>query len=219
MSAQNKERGALIVEATIVFPVMFIVIFFILISGNAFLQKCRIENITNKYALQGASYCADPMLDELEEQKIPGYKDTDIRPYRYVLGGMSDVVSDIQKQVNNEVKKMGTGLFTHMKPSDVHVRAGFKNGFIYSNFWVEIQCRICIPIRLLGAKDFIYLDVNTRSDMPVSDTTEFIRTIDLVEDYVERSGLKEKIDEVAEKTTNTFSGMLDKAAAAIGLKK
>lgn len=35
------ERGALIVEASIVFPTMFLAIFFMLFVGNAYTQKCN----------------------------------------------------------------------------------------------------------------------------------------------------------------------------------
>lgn len=60
------DRGALIVEATIVFPVCLIVILMLLYLGNVYYQKSRIEAIVVEAALDGAAYCADPLLRAIE---------------------------------------------------------------------------------------------------------------------------------------------------------
>ena len=56
------ERGALIVEASIVFPTMFLAIFFMLFVGNAYTQKCKVEDIVVSAVLEGAAKCADLCL-------------------------------------------------------------------------------------------------------------------------------------------------------------
>lgn len=183
------------VEATIVFPVMFLVIFLMLFAGNAYVQKCRIDSYVSRMALKGAACCADPSLLEVSANKLPSYETTNVRPYRYLFGGMSDVESSIATGVKKGIKGMSTGLFSGMKPSDLVVETNYNNGFIYSSFSVEVQCKICIPVRLLGASDYIYMNISSRADMPVSDTTEFIRNVDMVDDYLERYGIKAAIEE------------------------
>lgn len=84
------DRGALIVEATIVFPVCLIVILMLLYLGNVYYQKSRIEAIVVEAALDGAAYCADPLLRAIQNSdvgQVPGLGTVDYEPYRY-LGGL-----------------------------------------------------------------------------------------------------------------------------------
>ncbi len=200
----QKEQGAVIVEAAIVFPVMFLVLFALLFSANAFLQKCRVEAHVNKMAVYGAALCADPMLEQMSTGQIPGLKDINIRPYRYLIGGMDDVEEIVYQQTKTKLDEMGPGVFASMTPTDIQVETKFHNGFIYSTFAVHARYRIRLPIRLLGADDFIYIDLWSRSEMPVSDSTEFIRNIDMVEDYMQRTGATAELEEAIAKAQQWF---------------
>lgn len=202
---KESERGMVIVEATIVFPVMFLVIFLMLFTGNAYLQKCRVDSYVNQLAIEGASYCADPMLDEVEGGSIPSYDNVDIRPYRYLIGGMDDIEAEIDADVERKIRNMSSGLFSGMKPSSVIVNTKYNNGFIYSTFSVDVEYKIQIPVRLLGASDFIYMNISSHADMPVSDTTEFIRNVNMVEDYMQKYGVTEKIEEMINKAKEWFN--------------
>lgn len=185
----KKENGALIVEASIVFPVMFLVIFFLMFAGNAYLQKCRVEAIITEEVLAGAAYCADPMLDDIESGQIPGFGDVDIQPYRYInlMSGMSDITAEIQENIEKRIAKLDSGLFANMKPDSVLVmEPDFNNFIICSSFSVDATYKIQIPIRLLGQSEYLSLDVMTRTDVPVTDVPEFIRNVDMIEDYVSR---------------------------------
>ncbi len=202
---KENEKGMVIVEATIVFPVMFLVIFLMLFTGNAYLQKCRVESYVNQLAIDGAAYCVDPMLDEVEAGSIPSYDNVDIRPYRYLIGGMDDIETDIGTKIENKIRNMSSGLFSGMKPSSVIVNIKYNNGFIYSSFSVDVEYKVCIPVRLLGASDFIYMNIASHANMPVSDTTEFIRNVDMVEDYLQKYGVIEKIQEMINKAKEWFN--------------
>lgn len=111
------ERGALIVEASIVFPTMFLAIFFMLFVGNAYTQKCKVEDIVVSAVLEGAAKCADPMLDDIESGSIPDFNSVSLKPYRYLTGSLRDTEGDIESEINKNVGKIGTGFFTGMKPS------------------------------------------------------------------------------------------------------
>ena len=54
MDKIKNEKGALIVEASIVFPTMFFILMFLFVVGNAYVQKCRIEEIVVSSTLEGA---------------------------------------------------------------------------------------------------------------------------------------------------------------------
>ena len=50
MSLLRDETGAVaIVEATFVFPIMFFVLFFIMMMGNIYYQQARIDDIVSRY--------------------------------------------------------------------------------------------------------------------------------------------------------------------------
>ena len=58
----KRDKGAvMVVEATIVFPIMFFVIFLIILYGNVMYQKSKIDNYVSAYAQWGAQQCADPL--------------------------------------------------------------------------------------------------------------------------------------------------------------
>ena len=205
MKKRNDESGMVIVEATIVFPVMFLVIFLMLFAGNAYLQKCRVESIVQQEAINGASFCADPMLDDVMAGSIPTYKDVDIRPYRYLIGGMNDIEASIQDKVDKRLRGLSTGLFSGMKPANPIVVVDYNNGFIYSTFSVDVEYKIVMPIRLLGDTENISMSISSHADMPVSDSSEFIRNVDMVEDYMEKFGITEKIEEMINKAKEWFN--------------
>lgn len=92
------ERGALIVEASIVFPTMFLAIFFMLFVGNAYTQKCKVEDIVVSAVLEGAAKCADPMLDDIESGSIPDFNSVSLKPYRYLTGSLRDTEGDIESE-------------------------------------------------------------------------------------------------------------------------
>lgn len=204
----ESERGMAIVEATIVFPVMFLVIFLMLFTGNAYLQKCRVDSYVNQIALEGASYCADPMLDNIYKDKIPDVATSNVYPYRYFdPNGAMSIESDMQLKAEQKINNMSSGLFSGMKPQNQAVKASYNNYFIYSTFSVDVEYKIVFPVRLLGQKDNMKMSMSSHVCMPVSDTAEFIRNVDMAEDYMEKYGITKKIEEVKEK----LKGAIDSA--------
>lgn len=190
----KKEDGMLIVEATIVFPVMFLVIFAMLFLGNAYFQKSRIDGIVAEMAYYGSAQCADPLLKEtVDNGGVPSLKDADyeIQPYRYLFGeigsesGMNAIENDVKSQVSSKISGIKTGLFSHMKPNTTSTKVEFNNMFVYSTFEVDVQYKIIVPVRLMGQSDYLSIKTGSHCEVPVSDTPEFIRNVDMIEDLVE----------------------------------
>lgn len=196
----SREDGMVIIEASIVFPIMFIVIFILIYAGNAYMQKCKVESIVSQAAIQGAAYCADPMLDYVEaNEKVPSLGDMDVKPYRFMLGGMEDITVKIQKDINEKLNNLNSGFFSNMKPICETPKVEFNNHFIYSTFSVELTYKIPLPIRMLASNDALYIKVASRYDAPVSDVPEFIRNVNMIEDYMETYGIVDKIQELVDK--------------------
>ena len=183
----KSEDGALIVEASVVFPVMSLVIVFMIFVGNAYMQKCRVEAIVVDAVIDGAAQCADPLLTSVEGGSIPGYNSVSLKPYRYMIGGMADIESSVESDVQKRIKETSTGLFNHMKPVVTDVDANFHNAFIYSTVSADVSYKILVPVRLMGMDDFLYIQFATHMETSVSDVPEFIRNVDMVEDIVEKA--------------------------------
>lgn len=185
----RKEDGVMIIEATLVFPVMFLIIFLMFFLGNAYFQMSRVEAVAAEMAFYGAAQCSDPMLKTIEETgKVPEYNsDYEVEPYRYIFGGMDDIENDVELQIVEKINSLGTGFFGGMKIKVEKPYANFHNIYIYSTFTVEIQYEIPFPMRLFGMDHNFKIEGSERYDVPVSDTSEFIRNVNMVTDWVEAS--------------------------------
>ncbi len=202
MRQKKRESGTVIVEATIVFPVMFFVIFLLIYLGNAYMQRCRIEAIVHEVAMDAAAYCASPMLADLERSgTITPYRNLNIKPYRYFSASAGEIESWARNRLNEKVNGLSTGLFSGMKPRHWECNVKFNNKFIYSTFRINVRYEITMPIRLLGASNALALRIASHTEMPVTDSAEFMRNVNMVEYYLEVTGAKEAIGKFIGKVT------------------
>lgn len=212
MKKSRKEDGAVIVEATIVFPVMLLVILFLLYTGNVYYQICRVDAIVNKLAIEGAAYYADPLVTSIEKGSIPDVGEHHVYPYRtFDTNGVGDIQSDLEAKAQKAIRELGTGLFANMEPSASTVTVVPDNKFIYSTVTVNAQYKIQIPVKLLGMEDYMSVKVYSQANMPVSDVPEFIRNVDMIEDYMQKTGVSEKISDATEKAKAGLQKALDTA--------
>lgn len=205
MKRFKDEHGVVFVEAAVVFPVMFIVIFLMIYAGNIYWQRSKIETLVADYALRGASYCADPLLASAEKEKIPPLDSHQVYPYRaFDSNGVGSTVEDIAGNLEDAISNMGDGLFKGMKPKSVDVNARYYNGVIYSTFSVDVEYTIELPIRMIGQKENYALNMSTYVELPVSDVPEMIRTVDMVEDLLEQTGIAGAIKDFTDKISETI---------------
>ncbi len=136
-------------------------------------------------AIQGAGYCADPMLQTIKDNNgtVPSLKNIKTEPYRYIFGGMDSIENKIASEVQNDIEGNAVSFFKNMKPSlkmpksDI---AKFNNYVVYSTFSVEVKYELKFPIKLLGADSPTVMTINSRAEVPVNDTAEFIRNTDMI---------------------------------------
>jgi hypothetical protein len=202
------DKGAvLIVEASIVFPVVLFVLCFLLMVGNAYFQKSRVESIVTQETYRGAAYFAEPLLEAVETGGVPNGlekgKDSRAKPYRYVNFGTQDM-STIKANIENRVGKMGTGLFSGMTVRNSSVRSVKKSWLVYSTVETNVTYEIAVPIKLLGMNDFLKIPMASHTEIAVSDTPEFIRNLDTVGYYMEISGAAETLEKFVKEIKGVF---------------
>lgn len=209
----KSESGLVIVEASIVFPVMFLVLFLLIYAGNAYFQIAHIEAVVEKKAVEGANYCVDPILESIKEGKeIPSQNDLDLDPYRYIFGGMKDIEKKIAKEVKSEISGDSQTLFTGMKPvirSQERDIASYNSYIVYSTFSVEVEYQIELPIKMLGSNKAYLIRNSARAEIPVNDTPDFIRNTDMAMDYLEDTKAGKSISSMFGKI-NEFIGNFTK---------
>lgn len=211
----ESEYGAVqIVEATFVFPVMFIILFFLIYMGNAHYVKAQVESVVETRALEGAGYCADPILQTIKETgSIPSVDSLKTEPYRYVFGGMDDVEKKIGGLVESDIAGKSASFFENMKPTLKTNKgniAKFNNYIIYSTFSVEVKYVVKFPISFLGAEGPSVLTINSRAEVPVNDTAEFIRNTDMVVDLLYGTKIGNTISDIFGKINDFISSFAKK---------
>lgn len=207
----DNEKGMVIVEATFVFPIMLVILLFLIYMGNAFYIKAQVEAVAEQEALRGAACCSDPLLETIESTgSYPALKDLKTEPYRFIFGGMDDVEEKISKEAKSQVSGNMMSFFKNMFPEVKSANAQFNNYVVYSTFSVDIAYKIQFPIRLLGDNTVYVLDMNAHSEVAVHNTTEFIRNTDMVIDLFEGTGIEKTISSVFEKISSFISSFAGK---------
>lgn len=211
----KSEKGAVqIVEATFVFPIMFIILFFLIYMGNAYYVKAQVESVVETYAIEGAGYCADPILETIKKTgSVPSLSNLKTQPYRYIFGGMNDIESEIGRNVESEINGQSSSFFRNMKPklkTSYSNIAKFNNYVVYSTFSVEVEYVVEFPIRFMGADAPPMLTINSRSEVPVNDTAEFIRNTDMVIDLFHGTKIGQSISDVFGKINDFISSFASK---------
>ena len=220
MNKFKSEKGAIIVEASIVFPVMFFVLLFIIFIGNMYYEQAKVDEIVLKYAVKGAECVADPFLYNMTNgngvpKKMSDVKD--IEPYRYILGSVtegsvSDIEDKISQEVKNEINDTSLVFFGNSKANiidyDNDKIATFNNYVVYSTFIVQVNYEIKMPIAFLGDDYPTVVKMSSRAEVPVSDAPEFIRNVDMAVDILEGTKAGEAIKKIFTKAgefINKFS--------------
>lgn len=212
----KQTRGAVIMEATIVYPVMFFVIFFMLFMGNMFCIRAGIDSLVTQEALTSAAYYADPKLESYsEKEKIPttlseaGHVTKNL--YRYLdifdIGGSQSV------QSTNLKENIGsyTGYFTGMNPDRIEIVSHKVNNYIiYQTYEVEVKYYLNFPWKFIFHDEKYDIAMTARAEVPVTDSAEFIRNVDLAVDILERTEkgetASENINKIFEKVTAFLNG-------------
>lgn len=213
----KKEKGLVIIEATIVFPVMFFVLFFIIYIGNAYFQIAQVDDCVSRAAIKGAQCIANPQQYETVDEGMIPLKVNNAEPYRYIIGELpGGSINEIERKIENdlikEINESTLSFFIKMNPKvtgSTDKIAEFNNYFLYSTFKVGVQYEVRFPIRFFGAAEPTILRLQSHAEVAVSDTPEFVRNVDMVADMLYDTDLGNNIANTFTKVNNfikTFAG-------------
>lgn len=188
----KREKGSVVIEAAFVYPIMFFVLLFLLYMGNMFYLKARIDSTVAGEAMRCAANYADPNMEQYS-QAIPtttAGKTVTEELYRYVnildVGGYG--TADTTDENNLRAKISEGGFYDRMVPYEVTINSHKVNNYvIYQTYEVEVSYKIKFPIRFIFDDDIVFLEMTSRSEVPVTDTAEFIRAVDMAVDYMQQT--------------------------------
>lgn len=195
---KDGQRGAVtIMEAAFVFPVMFFVVFMLLMACEAYYQYARVEKVCILAAIDGAARCENPMLEIVQETgKVPvSTSEAKVRPYRYILTSEAKSIAEtVEQDLEDTVEGLNVMVFRGMTPTNVKVTATPVMNVLISSFQVSCNFEIKLPIRMIFSDEDITFYYSIQITEPVGDPAEFIRNVSMVQDYLERSKLGESIE-------------------------
>lgn len=194
------EYGAvLIIEAVFVFPIMFIIVFIMMLAGGAYFQHARVERLVVEAAVDGASRCENPMLEQVSKSgSVPtGTADAKVMPYRYLLTGNAESIgNEIEGELKRKIEGLGSFAFKGLGPKNVSVKVTPKMFILVSSFQVECEFDIVLPIRMIFSDQEFQFSYSVSMTEPIGDPAEFVRNVSTVQDILERN---EKVDGAAGK--------------------
>lgn len=218
----NSEKASLLVESAIVFPVMFFVLFFIIFIGNLYYEQARIDDIVMRYAIKGAQCVADPFLYDMKATNaVPSdVGELRLEPYRYVLegitggGSIAAVENKLSNDVMAEVNNSSLIFFSNSKANyigtDNKKVAYFDNHLLYATFIVQVNYEVRFPISFMGEDNLTVAKMSARAEVPVSDTDEFIRNVDMAVDLIEKTKVGQTIAGVFTKVCGFINSFANK---------
>ena len=208
---QERQRGSVLLEACIVFPVMFIIIMIIIYVGNLYFQKAQIDDCVERAAIKGAACVVNPQLYDIwgKADKMP---EGECEPYRYLFGkltadtSLSKLEANISDELIRDIDDNVISFFINMEP-ELESRVGgkvaeYKNYLIYGVFKTRIKYSIKVPIDWL-ISGHNKLSFSSHAEVAVTDVPEFVRNIDMIMDMFAGTELGKSIGSVFEKV-NTF---------------
>jgi len=230
MKFREETGSAQVVEMTLIFPFVVLVIAFLLYTGSYILQSVNIYTYTQQIAVSASKEIAFPGYDKLYEgSPITSHVDfnwpggycpqkalidlimSEHKPYRYWTDKSLDQSRITELEDNLEKLIAGTSfLFQSSTTCDISI----SNNIINQKVSVHVTRKLNMPplMKLLGLNDNTYIDVTATAVS--SDAPELIRNTDFVIDITNElldtklkggQTIREKIDIYKQKITDTMA--------------
>lgn len=187
----EKQKGAVaVIEAAFVFPVMFIIVLVMILAGEVFYQRSRVEQAAHIAVIDAAAACSNPMLNYVQESgSVPTNPSASkVMPYRYIFtGNMKKVCRDEENALRQTISGMKPLAFKGIKPKLISLSIKPENYFLVSYVHLKCNYEIELPIRMLFTKEPFKFNYTITITQPVGDSAEFVRNVGLVVDIMQRN--------------------------------
>jgi len=202
------ERAGAMVENVIILPLIFIVIYSLILTAFVVHDRSTIDAAAKRGAIYASHCVIDPSYASITGQSgeldIASNKSFSfsnvgkkINAYRYINGG-----ENVASYVSNEVTKIVEKTRIKWRPMNtVQVSCNQKNMFIYQDIVVSVSADYSIPKFFAAFGMETEYNYTATATIAATDPDEFVRNADLVVDMVT------KVDNM---TGNKIEKVLDK---------
>lgn len=229
------EKGAAsLIEAIIIFPIVFLCIIFLLISGYTFIQRSILQSTADRIseyiskciAYPGYGDIVDPFYDKeviaqnknktLDERIATAMEESD--PYRYVAGifGLNSETKDIPEAAEKALLEDDyLRSISFLVPNDDIIYSGVtsKNGYICIISANTSEITVTLAQHYVFANYFKMIGIGGtgqlligKSTSNVADVPEMVRLVDFSYDTIKMVfGMFEGGDELFQKIQNAMS--------------
>ena len=214
----RRDDGAvLIVEAAIVFPIVFMLVFYIFSLGNKYYINAYMEKIAKENAVIAANYATNELILLTETDGFTLEKH-DVNPYQYSVS--SKLKNAMNTKVADELKSSSISLFASMAPTGISDYSGGTNyvkfnwGLFASTATVEIKYTIN-PLPLVSNFGIASAEYKAYGVANINDTVEFARNLDLLKDIFTDFTQTEKGKELTGKAAGKVKEIVSKLKGAL----
>ena len=203
----REERADAIIEATILFPIIILVLAMLILVSTYLPTRAILQNATQRAATMIATEYSDSFVSYDAEKASYRWASKDELPNVYTSvfralgtigrnngngrGSGHDDAQDAEDIVNSTYEKA-----VLYKQGSLTVEYSVKNYVVYKEITVTAREEIDFPINLSWIGLDGKLDIVTSSSAVVHDGDEFIRDMDLAADVVEFIGEKTGLDKM-----------------------
>lgn len=206
MKKISDEKGAAqLIEAAIIYPVVFMIIFFLIYLGLYVLQIITIDTYAQKIAVITAKEIAHPgyisqvgsdsiddVSAELSDTSINIPDNTNMKLYRYIFGNLID--DEQKKTLENTLEKLvSVSSIIGSGEENIQTSIECKNYFFVQDVKVTVKQKLpsFVVLEFFGIES---PEISTTAVATVNDTDEFIRNVDFVYNVVNTIADKLGID-------------------------
>ena len=171
-----------LVEATIVFPIVFIVVFMMIVLGNIYYIHSRIQFEIVHAAIDAA-----------------------IKPYRHILSGHgNEVAQEMEDLLISRISKIKEySIIKSIAPDAIDPDVAYESSIIMSQIKVSYDYNIPMPIKYPFSNKTLKVHYYDEYTIMVGDPAEFVRNMSMFIDLLERNQkvmeFADKVSEVADK--------------------
>lgn len=218
--------GLVVLEAVFIYPVVFMLLVFVMFLGDTFYQRARVEAAVLDAAVLGGAEIGSSTLPHIVVSDSgaavldPSQIQND--PYRFLFNGPAgtgteSVTATVKENVDALLSAQDASIFgLAPRLGEGGAQVDYSSRIVQGEFAVSMSYGLSVPVSTYLMPDGkIDLSLDASASTTVTPMGEFVRTVDMMDDLHEASGGAELADSVRT-IVDAISGFRDVVSSLFG---
>ena len=211
-------RGSIVVEASLIFPIIFLAIVAVLYMCMFLYEKAYLQTLVNMTVQRGAATWNNPKKNTVLGSVAIGDLKSSGLYWRLYDFDKSERIENIKDYIT---KRFGAysvlNLFNKQKiDAGKSIEVNIQDSIVYKKLVVTVNLEYKIPagkfLKIFGLKE--KMPISVKAEAVINEPTEFIRNTDFVLDLEKEFRDKNKAyKNLVEKVWSTMDNLINKAAS------